>query len=127
MKPATIWAIFRWLAIATLLAGAFLAANHALFSIMATVAPPTNQYPEAWAFEVYTWTGISVVLLCATVIAAVNLRPGLPYLRSKWNVLLLAIALVAIVWPRAHHWLEVDRCLDAGGKWDEAYKRCNME
>lgn len=112
MKPTTIWAILRWLTALGLFIGAGFALNYTLFSIMAPAAPPTNEYPEAWAFEVYHWLGYSVALLCGTILAAVNLRAGLPYWRSKWNALLVCIALVAIVWPRAHHFLEVDRCLD---------------
>jgi hypothetical protein len=94
---------------------------------MATVAPPTNEYHEAWAFEVYRSFGSSVAFLCATVLAAINLRPRLPYLKNKWNVLFVSIALIAVVWPRAHHFLEVDRCLDGGGKWDAIYQRCDRQ
>jgi len=124
MKSTTMWAVLRWLTAAALIVYAFLALNYTLFSIMATVAPPTNEYHEAWAFEVYAWTGYSAALLCAAALAAINLRPNFPYLKSKWNVLFVVIALIAIAWPRAHHFLEVDRCLDAGGSWNDTSQRC---
>jgi len=32
--------------------------------------------------------------------------------------------LVALVWPHVDAWLEVDRCLDAGGKYDHSSSVC---
>ena len=37
----------------------------------------------------------------------------------------LAVGLaVAVVWPKIDAWLAVDRCLDAGGKYDYAANAC---
>ena len=126
MKPLKIWAISRWLFASVLLIWTYLAVNHTLFSIWATVAPPSNKYPEAWAFEAYTWMGYSVARLCLAIAVAINLRQGFPYWRSKWNFVLVAIALTGLIWPRAQHMLEIDRCLDAGGRWHETYQRCEV-
>lgn len=53
------------------------------------------------------------------------------HFRAKANVLLtvalaplvLGIA-IAAVWPQVETWLVVDRCLDAGGKFDYAANSC---
>ena len=124
MKPTAIWSILRWLITAASVLWGLLATNYVFFCIMATAAPPTNKYPEAWAFEAYSWMGYAVALFCLSIAVALNLRQGFPYWRSKWNILLIVVALIALIWPRANHAVAVDKCLDSGGRWHETYQRC---
>jgi hypothetical protein len=39
-----------------------------------------------------------------------------------WIVLILTVLFLA--WPRAARFLAVDRCLDNGGRWDDASDSC---
>jgi hypothetical protein len=45
-------------------------------------------------------------------------------LRLKILIFVIACALALWWWPSARRWLAIDRCLDAGGRWDEVGERC---
>ncbi len=38
--------------------------------------------------------------------------------------ILVILALLTLAWPRAARFLAVDKCLDNGGRWDEAGDSC---
>lgn len=118
------WKLARWTFGLAVLICAFLALNHAMFSVMATAAPPTNQHPEFWAYEVYRWLGYSLALFSAAILIVLNLRKGFPYLKRKRNVLLLVIAMFGLLAPQVNHFFDVDRCLDQGGRWNYEFQVC---
>jgi hypothetical protein len=101
--------------------------NHALFAAWQTAAPPGYQHPEAWEYSAYLSTGHAVTLSCVGILVAINIRSRWPNLRSKWNLFLLGGALAALIWPRAWHFMEIDACLDSGGRWDYEYQRCSSD
>jgi hypothetical protein len=41
-------------------------------------------------------------------------------------IIAVVVVLVLSVWlaPKAARWLAIDRCLDSGGRWDDARIRC---
>jgi|GEM_PF-2145422 len=121
------YSLVRWTIVIALLAGAFFALNRALFSIMATAAPPTNEYPDAWAYEFYLSAGHLLALLAAATFVAVNLRKGFPYLKRKWTVVLVCLIALGIIVPRANQFLSVDSCLDSGGCWDYQANVCRKD
>ena len=71
------YSLVRWTIVLALLVGAFFAPNRALFSIMATAAPPTNEYPAAWAYEFYMSAGHFLALIAAAILV----RSGCPTAR----------------------------------------------
>jgi hypothetical protein len=101
--------------------------DHSLFSAWQTAAAPGYQHPEVWEYSAYLSTGNGVALICIGILAAVNVRRRWPNLRSKWNLFLVGGALVALIWPRAWHFMEIDACLDSGSKWDYEYERCSSD
>ena len=120
------WTLARWVTAVGAIACGLLALNHAFFSVWQTSAPPGNEYPEAWAHQAYRSFGYSVAFLAAAVLVVINLRRGWPHLRSKWTALVLIVAVVGVVLPRAQHFLEVDNCLDHGGRWDHMSQTCEQ-
>jgi hypothetical protein len=38
--------------------------------------------------------------------------------------LFAGLAVLWMVWPAVIEWFEIDRCLDAGGKWQPALHQC---
>lgn len=34
------------------------------------------------------------------------------------------LAVLWMVWPAVIEWLEIDRCVDAGGRWEPALRQC---
>lgn len=124
MTPKTSWTLIRWLISIALAIVALLVVNYAFYSAWQTVAPPGNKTPEAWKYEAVKSFWLFISLLSVTVLTAINLRPGWPHLRSKWTMLFLAVAVLGVVYPRAHHFLEVDRCLDSGGRWHYMRQIC---
>ncbi len=118
------WNLARWILGLAVLIWALLTLNHAMFAVMATAAPPTNQHPEFWAYVVYRYLGYSLALFAAAVFIMLNLRKGFPYLRRKWNILLFVIAMFGLLAPRVDHYFDVDRCLDSGGRWNYDFQVC---
>ena len=119
-----LWTVARWSLAIIAVAFALLSANQALFSISQTAGPAGSAYPEAWAYEARKWLGYTMAWLVTAVLAAINLRRGWPHLRSKWNIVLLIAVMLAVGYPRARHFLEVDACLDQGGRWSYEGQRC---
>jgi len=119
-----IWKLARWTLGLAVLIWALLALNHAMFSVMATAAPPTNEHPEFWAYEVYRHLGYSLALFAAAIFIVLNLRKGFPYLKRKRNILLFGIAVFGLLAPRVDHFFDVDRCLDRGGRWNYDFQVC---
>lgn len=127
MQQRFYFGLVRWIVAASAVALALLYFNFAAFSAWQTAAPGGYEYPEAWAYSAYLAAGHSAVFLCVAVLVAINVRPGWPHWRSKWNFLLLGGVVIAIGWPRAWHYLQIDRCLDAGSAWDYQYERCRSD
>lgn len=127
IQQRVIYGISRWVGSLAAFALAALCLNHAGFSAWQTAAPPGYQNPEIWEYSAYLATGHAVTLICIGMLAAINIRWGWPNLRSKWNLFFLGGALVALIWPRVWHFMEIDACLDSGSKWDYEYERCTSD
>lgn len=121
------WTVARWSLAIAAIALALLSANQAFYSAWQTAAPPGNEFPEAWAYEARKWLGYTIAWLVTAVLAVINLRRGWPYLRSKWNIVLLIVGILAVGYPRAWHFLQVDACLDRGGRWDYEQQSCESD
>ena len=47
----------------------------------------------------------------------------------KWRIaalLLLVLIAALLVWLLNSEWLEIDKCLDGGGRWDDANGTCQV-
>ena len=81
--------------------------------------PPENIADIAWEIGSYAFAS---VLMGAVVF--LNIRPGWPYLRSRYTWLLVLGIVLAVVWPSVAEFFAVDSCLDAGGMWNDKIGRC---
>ena len=69
--------------------------------------------------------GNAVSLCLVASLLFLNIRVGWPYLRSRFTLILAIGVAVAFVWPRASHFVDVDRCLDSGGMWNAKAESCS--
>jgi hypothetical protein len=118
MSSKSLFALFRWGLTVGLVLMAYYYFSYAMDAWMQTAAPGGSDQAAAWAYEAYDAFGRTVALLTCAFMALVNVRPGWPYLRSRWNLLLTGVALAAFFIPPAMRYFTIDGCLDAGGSWD---------
>ena len=96
--------------------------NSAVFSAWVSGGPP-NDYPEAWAYRSFRhlFYGIGFIIFAITVFLSFKAEAK----GSKIKLiigLLIELSLFAI--PHISKFLEVDSCLDQGGRWNVTYHRC---
>jgi hypothetical protein len=113
--------MLAWLTLVVALVWALLLLNSAMFSAWMSGGPP-NPFPEAWATRSkwqLAWSASVAVggLAVFRVVRGGRMRHGLTV------ALVLAAALLGS-YPSANEFLQIDRCLDAGGRWDYGRLRC---
>ena len=101
--------------------GAALYLNGAIFSAWVSGGPP-NDYPEAWAHRALLNLCFSIAVLLGGIVAfrVIGSFPKIGVLTAVLGI--LALTFLAIPYGRA--FLDSDRCLDSGGRWNELYYRC---
>ena len=124
MTRDRLWTYSRWLVSITAVAAALLILNYAAVSAWQTATLPGAEHPAVWRYAAYESFGQSISLLAVAILAAINIRPGWPYLKGKWTAGFLLVAILGILYPRIDHFLAIDKCLDAGGAWDYERQVC---
>lgn len=96
--------------------------NSAVFSAWVAGGPP-NDYPEAWAYRSFRhlFYGIGFIVFAITIF--LSLKPEAKRIKVKWTIGLL-IGLCIFATPHISKFLEIDSCIDQGGKWNKKYHRC---
>lgn len=118
------WTIIRWLVSLAAVACSLLVMNYAAYDAWKTAALPGNEFPEAWKWEAFELFWQSIALLAVAVLAAINIRPRWPYLRTKWTAFFTLVVIFGVVFPRAAHFIEIESCFDIGGRWDHESQVC---
>ena len=96
--------------------------NSAVFSAWVSGGPPTD-YPEAWAYRSFRhlFYGFGFILFAITVFLSLKAEAK----GSKVKLIIgFLIGLSVFAIPHISKFLEVDSCLDQGGKWNAIYHRC---
>jgi len=93
----------------------------AFFSAWVSGGPP-NDYPEAWAHRALLNLCFSIATLLGGV-AAFRLIGSFPKI-GVMTVVLGALALAFVVVPYGRAFLDADRCLDSGGRWNDGNYLC---
>ncbi|NIW57121.1 MAG: hypothetical protein GWN21_18290 [Gammaproteobacteria bacterium] len=83
-----------------------------------------DEFPEALKWKAFEYLWQSVALLAVAAMAAINIRPGWPHLRSKWTAFCVLVIVFGLLFPRAVYYVEVKKCLDIGGKWNNQAELC---
>jgi hypothetical protein len=96
--------------------------NSAVFSAWVSGGPP-NEYPKAWAYRSFRhlFYGIGFVIFAITV--HLSLKSDVKRQNVKCIIGLL-IGMSIFATPHIAKFLDIDSCLDQGGRWDEAHHRC---
>jgi hypothetical protein len=126
MRSRYIYAAIRWILSLGAIVMAYLYFNYAIFSAWQTAAPAGWERPDSWVYEAYSSFGRSLAFVLCAAIVALNVRPGWPRIRSRWNLFLIGVALAAVLLPPALRFLAIDDCLDAGGRWDYEFENCQF-
>ncbi len=115
--------ISRWVLLLGFAAMGLLYLNSTMASLWAAGGPPTA-VPNAWLHRALVHFGFSVSLLATGVCIFRTLKSGYIFKGSKtWKVWLLTVV-VALGWPPFNKFLEIDSCLDLGGRWIYTHHEC---
>lgn len=110
-----------WLVLGGTALGSLYLLNGAAFSAWMAGGPP-NPYPQGWAMRSQTQLAWAVAIDFGGV-AAFRLSRELPVVR-KSTVALAVVCGVLAVLPSANRLLQIDRCLDGGGRWSYEGLQC---
>jgi hypothetical protein len=113
-------AITRWVVLAFALLGAL--ALHWLSFRAGMTAGDMADHAQTLQHRSGIYSSVSVAVLMAGIAAFVMLK-SLPRV-SATAILYLAIALGALVYPWLKEFLDSDKCLDSGGRWNYALHEC---
>ena len=105
-----------------LLVVAVLYINSAFFSAWVSGGPP-NDYPEAWAYRSLRHLFYSVGFIILAITTFLTLKPKAKKTKIKCIIGVL-VALCLFTTPHIKKFLEIDDCLDQGGRWNEEFHRC---
>jgi hypothetical protein len=110
-----------WLVLCASVLVALFLLNGAVFSAWMSGGPP-NPYPQGWAMRSQaqvTWA----LAVAVGGFAAFKLIRELPVLR-RLTVALAVVSGALGVFPSVNEFLQVDRCLDGGGRWNHEGLQC---
>lgn len=124
MTPRSLYGLVRWGLCIGLLVMAYFYLDHAIGALWQTAPSPEYEQTQTRAYEAYNALGRTIALIVCALIAFINVRPGWPFLRSRWNLLLTGVALAAFFIPPATQYWAIDACLDSGGMWDHENGIC---
>ena len=113
--------VIRWGALSGGIIMAALYLNSSIHSAWVS-GGSANEYPEAWAHRAFMHVCFSGAFLFLGV-AIFRIAGSFPRVGSLSRGFAL-VALLLGVTPYARAFLDQDRCLDAGGRWNHAEYRC---
>lgn len=107
--------VLSWLALASMVAISLLLLNSALFSAWMSGGPP-NPYPDGWALR-------SLAFVVWSVTAAIAAAALFHVIRRESSVgkpllIVLTVCMALSVTPFLAREVLIDKCLDAGGRWN---------
>ncbi len=96
--------------------------NSAVFSVWVVGGPP-NYYPETWEYRSirHFYYGIGFVIIALTIFLA--LKTNAKRIKAKCIIGSL-VALFLFATPHIKKFIDIDSCLDQGGRWNEAHHKC---
>jgi hypothetical protein len=110
-----------WLVLGAAAVWALLLLNGAVFAAWMAGGPP-NPYPQGWAMLSQS----RLAWACAVAIGGIALFRIIqdmptPGRLTRW---LAVVAIVFAMWPSASKFIQIDRCLDNGGRWNDEGFQC---
>lgn len=89
--------------------------NSTFFNLWLASGPPTD-VPNAWLHRALVHFGFSLALFATAIFGYKSLNKGFSFKKSKALYIWLVIVLLSIVVPPIKKSIQIDRCLDTGGK-----------
>ncbi len=114
--------IFRIIIFIALLLVALLYLNSSFYSAWVSGGPP-NDYPEAWAFRSFMHFFYCIGFLFSAITFFLVSKPNRTRMKLKLFIG-LALTLIMFLTPSIKKNIEIDSCLDNGGKWNGKYHKC---
>lgn len=115
--------ILRWILLLGLTAFGMLYLNSTVYSLWAAGGPPT-EVPNAWLHRSLVHFGFSVALITTGIFFFRALRKGYIYKGSKaWGIWIVIIT-ISLGGPPLREFVQIDSCLDSGGKWSKKHHEC---
>lgn len=110
-----------WLLLLVALGFALLFLNGAAFSAWMSGGSP-NPFPQGWAMRSQAQLAYAGAVAFAgfAVFRVIREIPAL----SRITIALAVVSAVLGVWPSVHQFVQVDRCLDSGGRWNYEGMQC---
>jgi hypothetical protein len=99
--------------------------NSTVYSLWAAGGPPTET-PNYWMHRSLVNFGYFMALVSTSVFLFVVLKKGYSFKESKALYVWLVIMVLSIGYPIAKKEMEIDSCLDLGGKWSANRHACEM-
>jgi hypothetical protein len=123
MRRISARSIARWTVLFLGIGLALVYLNSAAYSWWASWGPPTN-IPDAWRHRAFAHFCLAMTAISFAFALFRTLGPSLRADRVVW----ISLAVGAAFWagPSAAGFIEVDRCLDAGGCWNRGAFRCEF-
>ncbi len=125
MNPAASHSLLRstiaWLVLFVAALGTLYLLNGAAFSAWMSGGPP-NPYPQGWAMRSQAQLTWAVAVAVGGFAVFRTLRE-FPRLR-RLTIALLAVSMGLAIFPSANKALQIDRCLDSGGRWNYEGRQC---
>ena len=84
---------------------------------------PPNEYPKAWEQQAIVQFGLAVVCFVTGPTLFVFLKDK----RSKLVYVWLIVVLLCLGYPEAREWMDIDKCLNAGGAWRNSHFDCRFQ
>jgi hypothetical protein len=113
--------VLAWLVLGTALLGSLYLLNGAAFSAWMVGGPP-NPFPQGWSMRSQTQLSWAVAA-AAGGFAGFRAIRDFPALRRS-TLALVVVSTVFAILPSANRYLQVDRCLDSGGRWNYEGLQC---
>jgi hypothetical protein len=113
--------VARWIVLVSAIVVAAFYLNSAAFSAWVSGGPP-NDYPEAWAQRALIQLCFSIAVLLGGMVAF-RLISSFPKV-GRTTFVLGTLALIVVGLPYGREFLDTDRCVDRGGRWNGLSYRC---
>ena len=113
--------VARWAVLASAIVVAAFYLNSAAYSAWVSGGPPNN-YPDAWAQRALIQLCFSIAVLLGGIVAF-RLISSFPKI-GRISLVLGSLALIVVGIPYGREFLDSDRCLDSGGRWNGPSYRC---
>jgi len=115
--------LLRWTILILAVAGGLFLLNSAFFCAWVSGGPP-NDYPKVWLHQSYVYFGYSGALIATGILCFVRLREQFVWKKSIAFYLWITFTIYCLSGPVIRKHILIDKCLDAGGKWDQSHFVC---